>query len=149
MRRLVLFGVVALAVCGCAGDDLPRAAAPEVVTVSDDAGDGAVVIETAAVQGPERTVLDVVELDSAGYVAVYRDGDGAPGELVGVSGLLSEGRHESVVIDAGVGGGDRFVVVHREAGGDEEFDPVVDAAVSGDEGVVVVQVSASDDAVGR
>lgn len=93
-------------------------------------------------QSGDAVTIDRLELDAPGYAVVYADGDGAPGEQLGVSGLLAGGEHDDVTVElAETAASAVFVVAHAEKNGDEVFDPTLDPSIEGDSGAVSVRLS--------
>ena len=108
--------------------------------------DGGTYLRVRA-QVPDGDVLVVDEVgfaDGGGYVAVYADGGGSPGELLGVTPML-EGTQTDVEIDLdGLPGADAtsvYVMLHLEDNDTSSFDhPVADAPVQGVRGIVALAI---------
>lgn len=100
LARSVAIGVFILAsgagVVGCSSGDR----ADDVETVGKPVEIGAAKTGSVTATG-QRTdgsfvLIDDVTLAKAGYVAVYADGNGAPGRLLGASALLQKGTSKDV-----------------------------------------------------
>jgi hypothetical protein len=108
-------------------------------------GGGSAALAGRDGQSGRQIVVEQATLEEPGYLVVYANGAGAPAAQMGVSKLLPEGRHEDVSVELS-DEADRsvFVIAHVERGGNERFDPAVDAPVAGDAGVVSVQLSVGE-----
>lgn len=86
-----------------------------------------------------------VGLDGTGYVAAYRSTNGAPGTLLGVSELLSAGRHENVTVT--LSGPLRettevFLILHQEKSGNTTLDyPGADVPIEEDGRILTALLS--------
>jgi len=134
--------IAAGAAGGCAGTDTARV---ETRPLKAASGPGKVHLRVAP-QGVVDHALeaDDVELDAPGYVAVYRDGGGAPGEQIGSSRLLPAGRHRKVAVRLSAKGTPTatvWLMLHHEDNGNDTLDfPAADQPVTGDTGVIVVAI---------
>ncbi len=95
----------------------------------------------------KAVLVDTVTFGAGkGYVVIHEDGNGAPGKVIGTSGLLGGGEHKGVLVpvDPPLAAGKVKVwpVIHLEDNGNERFDyPAADAPASIDgTGVVVVPI---------
>lgn len=112
---------------------------------------GAVLIEARDQQPIDaRIVIDAVSLRATGYLAVYEDAGGAPGRVVGSTGLLSPGRHEDVAVtlrESSTRSTAAWLMLHREDDDvvqdvDPTFDvPGGDPPIEADNGVAVVRIA--------
>lgn len=145
----VVAGVVVLAVlAGCSGGD--DEAQPTTTTSTDPRtgttvvaeGEGGEVVARSQGGGRDGVVVDEVTLERPGFVAVLADGNGAPGEVVGVSEPLEAGTHRDVEVAVEVEeAADVFVVPFVDVDGDGTLGwPEHDEPVGGDAGVVLVRV---------
>lgn len=83
--------------------------------------------------------VSVIKLSSPGFAVVHEDDEGKPGDVIGVSDLLSEGEHNDVAIslDRVVESGESIHIVLHADNGDGEFNSANDKAVLNDEGGMV------------
>lgn len=94
-----------------------------------------------------NVVITQVTLAKAGYIAIHADVNGAPGTVLGVSPLLSNGTHDNVVVHLSQpahAGTKVMPVVHVESKGDTSFDYPKDdppATVEGRVVVITIQVA--------
>lgn len=95
-------------------------------------------------------VVDSVTLKKPGFVAIHEDQNGEPGQILGVSGLLSAGTHENVVISLlrkTVNGENLFAVTHID-NGDGTFEESADEPAKEDGSVVMTQFQVSSETSG-
>lgn len=146
---LVVVGV-SLVGCSSGGDDAGPATTLVELT-GDVVRDGDDTVGEVAM-APQRSTGEVVEVaqvsitgPQGGYAVVYRDGAGAPGEIIGVSDLLPTGVHDDVVVrlrEPLVESGSVWVMVHDEDTANTTFDyPDGDGPASTSSGVTVVSVA--------
>lgn len=95
--RAALAAATSLFLVACAGSD---GSGPDLRGAPATAG----TEETGTIEVREQdgdgtgAVIDEVVLIDEGYVALYADGGGAPGELLGASELLAAGSHRAVEV---------------------------------------------------
>jgi hypothetical protein len=138
--------LVAALIAGCSdGGDDDEVGAPERTGEQVERGDAGAVLVQATPQASDgsRIVVDtVVVTDGPGYLVIYSDGDGAPGQQLGVSEWLDAGKHEDVVVELEEPLEETAVVhamVHLEDNGNDSFDfPDADQPATLDDGIVVV-----------
>jgi hypothetical protein len=142
---IVAFAVSALLGACSGSDDKPSPTTAPPATVAVGVENGARV-EALKVQSSDGASVSVehVKLPSAGYVAVYADGEGAPGKSLGHSGLLAAGEHADVEVELDEklsASGTVFVMLHVEDNGNQRFDfPKADRPVAADDGVMVTSL---------
>lgn len=102
-------------------------------------GKGELVARSQSGDG-STIVVDLATLPKPGYVVVYADGGGAPGQRLGASSLLSEGPHKDVAVALSSkvsDGATLHVMLHAEDNGDKTFDyPSHDAPLEIDGAVI-------------
>ena len=83
----------------------------------------------------------VVRLAQPGFVVVHEDNEGTPGEVIGVSALLTSGERNdvSVSLDREIKEGEAVHVMLHGDDGDEEFSLDSDNPLTDDEGTVVAE----------
>lgn len=147
MRRVVGGAVlVAMLLGSCSDDgDDDDVGAPERTGEQVERGDAGAVLVQATPQTSDgsRILVDTVVLtDGPGYLVIYSDGGGAPGQQLGVSERLDAGEHEDVVVELEEPLDETAVVhamVHLEDNGNDSFDfPEADQPATLDDGIVVV-----------
>lgn len=99
--------------------------------------------------GTSVVVDEVVITGSTGFVAVYSDGDGAPGRLLGASDVLEAGSTTDVVVELDEPLEETAVLhamVHLDDDGNGRLDfPAHDAPATDGTGIVVVAAEVSVD----
>ena len=147
LRALLIWSLLLLA--GCSSGDKKEGAQPVPVGPETGVGDQKVQLVRAAPQRSDgkAVLVDTVAFGAGkGYVVIHEDGNGAPGKVIGASGLLGTGEHKGVLVpvDPPLAAGKVKVwpVVHLEDNGNERFDyPAADQPASIDgTGVVVVPI---------
>lgn len=139
---------------GITGTDLPvqsgstNLAESFIVTIDENS----VTAEDQAVVDNTITISNV-NLQEAGWIVVHNDEDGAAGEVIGVSEVLTAGSHDDVEItfeeSAEVSVGDvLWIMLHADTGaaGVYEFDGSngLDLPLTGDNGPVMVSITITE-----
>lgn len=130
--------------CGSSGEKAaPTTPPPSTVAVGVASGAQVKALKSQTSDGTSVVIAEV-HLPTPGYVAVYADGKGAPGQLLGASGLLATGKHDAVKVELSqklAKSGRVFVMLHVEDNGNQRFDfPKADRPVAADDGVMVTSV---------
>jgi len=138
---------------GCGMGHSEHAAQPikaEVVAKASD-GNGTSVRVVQSQQAERFVAVETVTLEAAGYVAVYTDGNGAPGVEAGASKLLPAGSSRSVRIKVSRDLGPRaWVLIHREDNGNDSFDfPTADQPIQTPTGVLATQIDLKTSNAGK
>ncbi len=78
----------------------------------------------------------LVSLDRSGYVVIYADNKGIPGDILGNSAILSAGEHRkvSVRLIRFTSNGEHLFAVLHEDNGDGSFYPPVDTSIKDQDG---------------
>lgn len=132
---------------GCSGDEDGTGSASAKVERTGDAVERGTEKAGSVAASPQRgdgkfVVVDEVVLPKGGYVVIYADGEGAPGQRLGVSKLLEPGPSTNTRIELSdeVDSGDVVhAMLHAEDNGDEDFDfPDHDAPIVAQGSIVEV-----------
>ncbi len=142
-RRVLLVAscLVIGVLLACSGEDKSDTRTGSTVAVSSD--DASIVARN---QGSDGSGLLVDSLDlpaPGGFVVMYADGGGAPGQQLAVSALVDAGEHidlKVVFAEGSVEAGSVWVMVYADSDLDGAFDPEADEPVSGADGVLVVPI---------
>jgi hypothetical protein len=105
------------------------------------AGGGGAVYAEDQPAGATEALVGFAVTEAAGFVAVYDDADGVPGEVIGVSGLLPAGGGEHVVVPLTrpFVEGEVYYAMLRRDDGDGSFEPDEDSpAVDSSDAVAVM-----------
>jgi hypothetical protein len=142
---------------GSTGTDVPirtgvaHVAESFIVTVDSNS----VTAENQSIGDDNSITVSNVMLEEAGWIVVHNDEDGNPGEVLGVSDLITAGSHNNVVIDLGdseVNVGDTlWIMLHTDTGtaGEYEFDPESDddfdlPILDGDNQPVMISITVTE-----
>lgn len=115
MRKLIgLLLALGLVAAACGSDDTQTTATTAATTTATEAPTTTATTEAEEMAGPEMSpvelvvdaqtsdgstiVISSVTLPASGFVAVHSNLDGAPGPVIGVSDLLSDGTSTDVTI---------------------------------------------------
>lgn len=142
----IVVAMLALCVAGCSSDSgVPRSVGGPAVVAEID---GSIELRgTDQESNGEAVIVQKVVLADSGYVAIYEERNGAPGQILGVSPLLDSGEHLDVLINldealtepTGV-----FAMLHDERNGNAQLDfPGSDEPIEEDGRIITVLVQVS------
>jgi len=95
----------------------------------------------AADQKPGDAVsISMAVLQTAGYVVIHEDNNGAPGAILGASAILEQGQSEgvSVFLSRASQDGEALHAMLHVDNGDGAFDPAQDGSVKDDQGNIIL-----------
>lgn len=144
VRRLSTLLLVVLVACSGGGSEPATTGRSGSAIRSRQATGFGLVVRNQAGSG-RSVIIDQASIHvGGGYVAVYEDGNGAPGRRLGASELLTAGTHRDVTVKLSVavrGSRRVWVILHREDNRNRTFDfPDGDSPATGPSGSVVVSL---------
>jgi hypothetical protein len=128
------------------GDSDPRSGEP--AESGDPDADAFLRVRDQRTPGDTLVIDDLVLPEGGGFVAVYQDGSGAPGELLATSQHLGAGDHADVELELDQtldADGQVWIMAHGDEG-DDAFDVERDTPLTSGGAVVVVPVALTLDA---